>query len=184
MNAVTDTLVSRLVAICGAAGVISERDGMTPYETEWRQRWHGKARLVVRPATAEEVSAVVKLCAAEGIAVVPQGGNTGLCEGAMPDHSGQQIVISLARMNRIRHLDPLDFTMTVEAGCVLQTLQEKAREAGCFFPAQPGRAGQLHDRRQHLDQCRRRRRVALWQHARFGAGPGSRSLPTARSGMG
>jgi D-lactate dehydrogenase (cytochrome) len=141
MNAVTDTLVSRLAAICGSSAVIADRDGMTPYETEWRQRWHGKARLVVRPANTEEVAAVVKLCAAEGIAVVPQGGNTGLCEGAVPDESGKQIVLSLARMNRIRHLDPLDFTMTVEAGCVLQTLQEKAREAGCFFPLSLGAQG-------------------------------------------
>ena len=141
MNAVTDSLVARLVAICGASGVIAERENMTPYETEWRQRWHGKARLVVRPNSTEEVAAVVKLCAAEGIAIVPQGGNTGLCEGAVPDTSGQQLVLSLARMNRIRALDPLDFTMTVEAGCVLQTLQEKARDAGCFFPLSLGAQG-------------------------------------------
>ncbi|HEY1719763.1 MAG TPA: FAD-binding oxidoreductase [Magnetospirillaceae bacterium] len=141
MNAVTDTLVSRLVAICGAPAVIAEPDAMTPYQTEWRQRWQGKARLVVRPGSTEEVSAVVKLCATEGVAIVPQGGNTGLCEGAMPDASGKQIVLSLARMNRIRNLDPLDFTMTVDAGCVLQTLQEKAREAGCFFPLSLGAQG-------------------------------------------
>jgi D-lactate dehydrogenase (cytochrome) len=141
MNAVTDNLAARIAAIVGPAGVITERDAMTPFETEWRGRWHGRARLVVRPASTEEVAAVVKLCAAEGVSIVPQGGNTGLCEGQVPDESGRQIVLSLARMNRIRALDPNDFTMTVEAGCVLQTLQEKATEAGCFFPLSLGAQG-------------------------------------------
>ncbi len=141
MNAVTDTLAARIAAIVGPTGVITERDAMTPFETEWRGRFHGKARLVVRPASTEDVSAVVKLCAAEGVSIVPQGGNTGLCEGAMPDESGNQIVLSLARMNRVRHLNPLDFTMTAEAGCVLQTLQEKAASAGCFFPLSLGAQG-------------------------------------------
>ena len=134
MNAVTDSLAARIAAIVGPAGVITEDDAMTPYVTEWRGRFHGRARLVVRPASTEEVAQVVRLCAAEGVGIVPQGGNTGLCEGAMPDESGRQVVVNLSRMNRIRHLDPLDFTMTVEAGVVLQTLQEKAADAGCFFP--------------------------------------------------
>ncbi len=141
MNAIADPLASRVAAIVGSSGVICERDAMTSYETEWRQRYHGKSRLVVRPASTEEVAAVVRLCAAEGISIVPQGGNTGLCEGAMPDESGEQVVVSLSRMNQIRNLDPRDFTMTVEAGCVLQMLQEKAAEAGCFFPLSLGAQG-------------------------------------------
>ncbi len=141
MNAISDTLATRLAAIVGRSAVITERDALTPYETEWRGRYHGRARLVVRPASTEEVAAVVKLCAAEHVAIVPQGGNTGLVEGALPDQSGEQVVLSLSRMNRIRALDPYDFTMTAEAGCVLQTLQEKAAEAGCFFPLSLGAQG-------------------------------------------
>ena len=141
MNADSDSLVSRLAAIVGRNGLITDRAQLEPFETEWRGRYKGKARLVVRPANTDEVAAVVKLCAAEGVAIVPQGGNTGLCEGATPDASGEQVVLSLARMNNIRAIDPLDFTMTVEAGVVLQTIQEKAREAGCFFPLSLGAQG-------------------------------------------
>jgi D-lactate dehydrogenase (cytochrome) len=141
MNAETDSFISRLAAIVGRSALITERPALDPYETEWRGRYHGRARLVVRPGSTEEVAAVVRLCAAEGVAIVPQGGNTGLCEGAMPDQSGEQVVLSLARMNRILAVDALDFTMTVEAGCVLQTIQEKAAEAGCFFPLSLGAQG-------------------------------------------
>ncbi len=141
MNALGDDLVTRLAGIVGRTAVITERDLMVPFETEWRGRYHGRARLVVRPGSTAEVAAVVKLCVDESIAIVPQGGNTGLVDGAMPDKSGTQVVLSLSRMNRIRHLDPLDFTMVVEAGCVLQTVQEAAREAGCFFPLSLGAQG-------------------------------------------
>jgi FAD/FMN-containing dehydrogenase len=141
MNAATDSFAARLAAIVGRAAVITERSALDPYETEWRGRYHGRARLVVRPASTEEVAAVVRLCAAENIAIVPQGGNTGLVEGQIPDESGEQVVLSLARMNRIRTIDPLDFTMTVEAGCVLRTIQEKADDADCFFPLSLGAEG-------------------------------------------
>jgi D-lactate dehydrogenase (cytochrome) len=141
MNIATDTFLARLAAIVGQSGLITDRAALDPYETEWRGRYHGKARLVVRPGSTEEIAAVVRLCAAENVAIVPQGGNTGLCEGATPDESGEQVVLSLARMNKIRALDPLDFTMTVEAGCILQTIQEKARDAGCFFPLSLGAQG-------------------------------------------
>jgi D-lactate dehydrogenase (cytochrome) len=141
MNAATDSFAARLAAIVGRAAVITERSALDPYETEWRGRYHGRARVVVRPASTEEVAAVVRLCAAENIAIVPQGGNTGLVEGQIPDESGEQVVLSVVRMNRIRTIDPLDFTMTVEAGCVLQTIQEKADDADCFFPLSLGAEG-------------------------------------------
>jgi FAD/FMN-containing dehydrogenase len=88
-----------------------------------------------------EAAAVVRICASDGVSIVPLGGNTGLCEGAMPDELGEQVVLSLSRMTQIRSLDPRDFTVTVEAGCVLHTLQEKAAEAGCFFPLSLGAQG-------------------------------------------
>ena len=85
MNIATDTFLARLAAIVGQSGLITDRAALDPYETEWRGRYHGKARLVVRPGSTEEIAAVVRLCAAENVAIVPQGGNTGLCEGATPD---------------------------------------------------------------------------------------------------
>ncbi|MFT4267775.1 MAG: FAD-binding oxidoreductase, partial [Xenophilus sp.] len=93
-----------------------------------------RALAVVRPAGAAQVAAVVKACAAAGTTIVPQGGNTGLAVGSIPDGSGTQVVLSLARMNAIRGIDAANLTMTVEAGCVLQTLQEAADRAGFLFP--------------------------------------------------
>lgn len=141
MIAMQDQITSRLAAIVGPAGIIDEPGAMAPYEKEWRERFRGRARVVVRPASTEEVARVVRVCAEMGVGVVPQGGNTGLCEGAVPDLSGNEVVLSLARMNRLRHIDPVNFTMTVEAGMVLQTIQERADEAGCFFPLSLGAQG-------------------------------------------
>ncbi len=89
---------------------------------------------MVRPATTDEVAAVVRICAESGVAMVPQGGNTSHCGASIPDASGDAVLISLSRMNRIRAIDPVNNTMTVEAGCVLQAIQEAAREVGRLFP--------------------------------------------------
>ena len=126
-------LIDSLRQICGEAHVLSG-GGLTAYERDWRGREHGKALCVVRPAHTKEVSAVVKACAAVGVAMVPQGGNTGLVVGGVPDNSGTQIVLSMTRMNAVRAIDPANLTMTVEAGCVLQTLQERAEKDGFLFP--------------------------------------------------
>jgi FAD/FMN-containing dehydrogenase len=117
----------------GAAQVLSEGD-LSAYERDWRRRWHGKALAVVKPGSTSEVAAVVRACAAHGVAVVPQGGNTGLVGGGVPDASGTQVVLSLQRLNRIRDLDEANLTLTAEAGCVLQTLQEAAQARGLLFP--------------------------------------------------
>ena len=102
--------------------------------TDWRERFSGKALAVVRPGSTQEVASVVRWCLAKGVPIVPQGGNTGLCGGATPDQQGNAIVLSLSRLDSIRHIDLDNDTMVVEAGCILQTVQEAAREAGRLFP--------------------------------------------------
>ena len=95
----------------------------------------------IRPGSTAEVSAVVKLCAKHQLAIVPQGGNTGMCGAATPDDSGQQVIITLGRLNHIRSVDPANNTMTVEAGCVLQTLQETAESVNRLYPLSVGSEG-------------------------------------------
>ena len=126
-------LLSALRTIVGEAYVLTEGD-LTGYELDWRKRERGKALAVVRPASTEQVAAVVKACAAAGVSIVPQGGNTGMVVGSTPDASGTQVVLSLTRMNAVRTLDAANLTITVEAGCVLQTLQEVCEQAGFLFP--------------------------------------------------
>ncbi len=126
-------LLDVLRKITGTAHVLSEGD-LTAWELDWRKRSRGKALAVVRPANTLDVSSIVKACAAAGVSLVAQGGNTGLVGGSTPDASGQQIVLSLQRMTAVRNIDAANLTMTVEAGCILQTLQETAEKAGFLFP--------------------------------------------------
>lgn len=127
------TLVGTLRQIVGDAHVLTEGD-LTSYEQDWRRRQRGKALAVVRPSSTEQVAAVVKACAAHRTAIVPQGGNTGLVVGSIPDGSGTQVLLSLSRMNAIRTFDKDNLTVTVEAGCVLQSLQEAVLREGYLFP--------------------------------------------------
>jgi FAD/FMN-containing dehydrogenase len=126
-------LLSALRAALGPSHVIDEGD-KSAWERDWRKRWNGKALAVVRPASAAEVAATVRLCAQHGVSIVPQGGNTGLVGGGVPDDSGTQVLLSLGRMNRVRGIDRANLTMTVDAGCVLQALQQAADDAGLLFP--------------------------------------------------
>jgi FAD/FMN-containing dehydrogenase len=135
------TLASELAAIVGAGNVLTGADDLAPYLIEERGLYHGAARAVVRPGSTAEVAAVVAACAAKGVPMVPQGGNTGLCGGGVPPEHGRAVVISTERLDRIIKVDPVDFTMTVEAGCVLATLQDAADEAGCLFPLSLGAEG-------------------------------------------
>jgi len=130
----SDELNARLRAIVGAAQVLDGEAEMAPFLSDWRGRYHGRARAVVRPRDTAEVAAVVAACAQIGVAMVPQGGNTGLCGGATPLADGAVVVISLARMNRVRALDPDNDTLTVEAGCTLAAVQAAAEAAGRLFP--------------------------------------------------
>ena len=120
-------------AAVGAANVL-EGDGLTAYELDWRKRYHGRALAVVRPASTPEVAAVVRACAARRVAIVTQGGNTGLVGASVPDASGTQLLLSLTRMNRVRAIDAANLTMSVDAGCILQQVQEAAAAQGLLFP--------------------------------------------------
>lgn len=126
-------LVDTLRTLVGAAQVL-QGDGLGAYEVDWRKRYRGRALAVVRPADVAEVAAIVRACVAAGVAIVPQGGNTGLVGGGVPDDSGQQVLLSLSRLNRIREIDADNLTLTAEAGCVLQAVQQAADERGLLFP--------------------------------------------------
>jgi FAD/FMN-containing dehydrogenase len=128
------TVHARLKDIVGDANVLSADDDVAPYLTDWRDRFHGATLAVVRPATTDEVAAVVMACAEMRIGIVPQGGNTGMCGGATPDTTGTEIVLSLARLNRIRALDAANATMTAEAGVPLAAVHAAAAGAGLLFP--------------------------------------------------
>jgi FAD/FMN-containing dehydrogenase len=137
-------LLEQLRQICGPANVLTHEDpavDLSPWEQDWRKRVSGRALAVVRPGDTAQVAAVVKACAAHQTPIVPQGGNTGLVVGGIPDNSGLQIVLSMTRMNAVRAIDPANLTITVEAGCVLQNLQTAAEQAGFLFPLSLGAEG-------------------------------------------
>jgi len=118
----------------GIGRVLTAADDTAPFLLDWRQRWRGRARAVVQPAAVDEVSTLVRWCARHRVPIVPQGGNTGLSGGSVPDDSGRAIVLSLVRMNRVRAVDPINDTATVEAGVPLARVQAAARDAGRMFP--------------------------------------------------
>ncbi|MCO5122562.1 MAG: FAD-binding oxidoreductase [Rhizobacter sp.] len=126
-------LVQALRAALGETQVLTAGD-LSAWEVDWRKRYRGRALAVARPGSTAEVAAVLRACAAHGAGVVPQGGNTGLVGASVPDASGTQVLLSLARLNRIREIDGANLTLTAEAGCVLQTVQEAAAAQGLLFP--------------------------------------------------
>jgi FAD/FMN-containing dehydrogenase len=132
--------LSSLRRVVGSANVLTGDDAV-PYLTDWRRYTTGSALAVVRPETTEEVAAVVRCCAKADWPIVPQGGNTGQVAAATPDKSGRAVVISLQRMRRIRAIDTDNDTMTVEAGCILQELQQAAQDADRLFPLSLGAEG-------------------------------------------
>jgi len=163
-----EAALERIKGVVGPRGWIADPGECEPYLVEARRLWRGATRLVVRPAATAEVAAVVRICAEARLPIVPQGGNTGLVGGGVPPEDGQNI---LSRMNRIRAIDPVNFTMTIEAGCILAHLQQAAAEARPAVPVEPRRRGQLPDRRQSVDECRRDRGAALRQYPRTDPGP-------------
>ncbi|MBX6320955.1 MAG: FAD-binding oxidoreductase [Rhodospirillaceae bacterium] len=136
-----EDLADRIAAIVGEAHCIRAPEAMAPYLTDWRGLFRGRARLVARPGSTAEVAAVVRLCAEARVPIVPQGGNTGYMGGATPSPDGDAVVVSLARMNRVRAIDAANYTMTVEAGRILQQVQEAAAEADRLFPLSLGAEG-------------------------------------------
>ena len=129
----SQTFLDQLRSICGPEHVLTEGN-LSAWEVDWRKRSHGKALAVVRPGNTEEVAQVVRACVSARVSLVPQGGNTGLVVGSTPDDSGSQLVLSLQRLHAVREIDAANLTITVEAGCVLQNLQEAALQAGFLFP--------------------------------------------------
>jgi FAD/FMN-containing dehydrogenase len=126
-------LRASLAAIVGESNVLVGENDTAPYFADWRRQYRAAAEAVVRPATTAEVSAVVRCCAEAGVAIVPQGGNTGLCGGSVPTGRRREVVLSLARLNRIRELDARNDTLTAEAGCVLADIQRAAAAADRLF---------------------------------------------------
>jgi FAD/FMN-containing dehydrogenase len=127
-------LVQRFASIVGSAGIVADADVARGYRADWRGLFEGEALCVLRPGTVEQVSQILKLCHAERIGVVPQGGNTNLTVGAVPDRTGQQIVLSTSRLRRIRDVDAVDMTIVAEAGVTIAELQAAAIDVDTLFP--------------------------------------------------
>jgi FAD/FMN-containing dehydrogenase len=139
--AINEETLSRLHDVVGDRGMITDPGDMVPYVTDHRDLFAGAAAAILRPQSTQETAAVVAICAETGTAIVPQGGNTGLVGGSVPDENGEGIVLSLGRMNKVRNIDPLNNTMTVEAGCILAELQTAAADADRLFPLSLGAEG-------------------------------------------
>ncbi|WP_018698004.1 FAD-binding oxidoreductase [Amorphus coralli] len=130
----TDALLRRFSDIVGERYALADPADQEPYLTEWRRLYHGRAPLVLRPGSVEEVSRILALASETGTPVVPQSGNTGLVGGQVPDDSGTEIVVSLSRLDRVRDVDADGFTMTVEAGVILERIQAEADAVDRLFP--------------------------------------------------
>jgi FAD/FMN-containing dehydrogenase len=127
-------LLDAIRATVGDRGILTAAADTAPYSEDWRRLYQGRTQAVIRPGTTEELAAVVKLCAAHNTPIVPQGGNTSMVGGAVPNEDGSELVLSTARLNRIRDLDPADMTLTIEAGVTLKAAQIAAAEQGCLLP--------------------------------------------------
>jgi FAD/FMN-containing dehydrogenase len=126
--------LSQIKNILGAGGFIDDPEVMQPYLVAWRGGWTGKSPLIAMPNATEQVAAIAAICHKHHIPLVPQGGNTGTVGGCIPSKQGNEIVINLARMNKIRDLDTVGAIVTAEAGVILQNLQDAAAKAGLLFP--------------------------------------------------
>ncbi|VVE49701.1 2-hydroxyacid dehydrogenase [Pandoraea communis] len=142
-DAVTrETLIHRLQDVLGADAVLSDEPDTAGYTEDWRGRYRGEALCVVLPSSTAQVSEVVKLCAAAGVPILPQGGNTSLCGGAVPPAQGPSpVILNLARMRHIRQIDAANGSMIVEAGCILKTVQDAAADVGRLYPISLGAEG-------------------------------------------
>src|ERR1700761_6300389 len=127
-------LLDAIRAIVGDRGLLTETSDTAPYSEDWRHLYQGRTSAVIRPGTTGEPAAVVKLCAQSATPIVPQGGNTSMVGGAVPNEDGSELILSTARLNRIRDIDPADMTLTIEAGVTLKAAQMAAAEQGCLLP--------------------------------------------------
>ena len=127
-------ILDSIRAIVGARGLLTDASDTAPYSEDWRRLYQGRTHAVVRPGTTQELAAVVALCAKSGTPIVPQGGNTSMVGGAVPNEDGSEFILSTTRLNRIRDIDATDMTLTVEAGVTLKAAQVAAAEDGCLLP--------------------------------------------------
>jgi FAD/FMN-containing dehydrogenase len=135
--------LQRIAAVVGPQGVVDPADAEGMLVDE-RDLYRGRAASIVKPATTAECAAVIRICADAGLGVVPQGGNTGYCGGATPFDERGQVLLSTSRMNRIREVDPVGFTMTADAGVILAQAQRAAADEGLLFPLSLGAEGSCH----------------------------------------
>jgi FAD/FMN-containing dehydrogenase len=137
----SDKLLAQLANLLGPRGFTTDADAMEPWLTDWRGKYHGRAAAILSPATRKEVAAIVRLAAAERVALVPQGGNSGMVGGATPDASGTQLILSLRRMDQIRSLDRDARSVVAEAGVILENLHDFVEREGLRFPLTLGGKG-------------------------------------------
>ncbi|MGE5524842.1 MAG: FAD-binding oxidoreductase [Rhodospirillaceae bacterium] len=134
-------LLQRLERIVGRQGLLTDANDVEPHAMDWRGIYRGTTPAVVRPANTEEVAAVMRVCAETRTPVIPQGGNTGMCGASVPHMDAGEVIVTMSRMNRILEVDPLNNTMTAQAGCVLATLQQAAADVDRLFPLSLGAEG-------------------------------------------
>ena len=127
-------MLDAIRAVVGERGLLTDAADTAAYTEDWRRLYRGRTPAVIRPASTDELARVVQICAAAGAPIVPQGGNTSMVGGATPTEDGSQLVLSLSRMTRVRDIDPIDLTLTIEAGVTLKAAQNIAAEAGCLLP--------------------------------------------------
>ncbi|MBX7540808.1 FAD-binding oxidoreductase [Qipengyuania sphaerica] len=137
----TDQFIAEATALLGERGFTQDAEIIEPWLTDWRGRFTGRAMGLASPSSTEEVAEFVKLCARHGVPIVPQGGNSGMSGGATPDTSGHAVILSLRRMDEVRHLDVEALQVTCEAGVILQTLHEAAERERLRFPLTLGGKG-------------------------------------------
>ncbi|HWB43834.1 MAG TPA: FAD-binding oxidoreductase [Hyphomicrobiaceae bacterium] len=140
-NPLPDAVLARLKSIAGPAGYLDQPDDIAPFCKSWRDDWVGRVPLVLRPKSTEEVAAIVRTCAEARVAIVPQGGNTGLTGASQPHDDMSEVIVSTSRMNKVRALDPVNDTITVEAGVVLKDIQDAADRSDRLFPLSLGAEG-------------------------------------------
>lgn len=140
-SATLKSVLAALKDVVGPSGYLEAAADIEPYLTDFRRLYHGRAPIVLLPASTAQVARIAQLCNEHGIGIVPQGGNTSYCGGAAPDESGNQVVMAMRRLNRIRRIEPDDFAITVEAGCVLADVQAAAEGADRLFPLSLGSEG-------------------------------------------
>jgi FAD/FMN-containing dehydrogenase len=143
-SSIPEPVLDRLKTVVGAVGFIDDPSAMLAYTKSWRGSWVGQTPLVLRPANTQEVAALVSICAETGTPIVPQGGNTGLTYGGQPFRAMSEVVVTTERMRKIRSVDTINDTMTVDAGCILKDIQTAASDADRLFPLSLGAEGSCH----------------------------------------